>query len=312
MSLSLSNFDPSTKLPPSLLISGIVMDYLDEEPPLYRSIREFISKFFTTKDTLPGPKPDYFIFFQSRHVSDSDPRQADVILLAEGHDDILSKQWNSKLVDTVVKRESIFLAEGLQYKENDEECTKAVREGLFKRHQISKYAQTRLSLYGWDDNDGLRELFEAEAENRKPVHVPPVDANGKMTWVGCKVMVQGFKDPSLHPLEKLLFMEAIEKYIADGFCTRTPSMINSIKQAISICRNKNLKGKIFVLAGAEHLSQQALYEPKMSLTLLYQYLKTVSAIVLCPTVIGKILETNTQSPSTKVKAMFTTLGISIP
>ena len=289
--ISLSSFHSVDKLSPSLIVCGTIMDYLDEEPPRYRSTREIVSKFFITENLPLSPEPNYFIFYQSPQVSD--PRQADLILFAEKHLDVECEKWNSSLVDKVVRKGSIFLGECLQHKEQGNEITGVVRDSYFKEQQISEAAQAQLSLYGWDNNDDAREDYEAEAEKRAP-NKKIMDENGELTTHGL-FLVWRFGDGD--GFTKWKALAAWEKKSAEEFYQRTLVMISAIKQAI---KRRKSDGKIFGVAGHEHLSQTELYEPKKSLAILYQYLKTISVIVLCPTVIEKDLATHSKPLSAEI------------
>jgi len=77
-------------------------------------------------------------------------------------------------------------------------------------------------------------------------------------------------------------------------------MIKAINETYLLHQQNKRKGKIFVSAGTAHCSQTKLFASKESLALFYELLKTVPAIVLCPTIIQEDLRTYKTSASANI------------
>lgn len=289
--LTLNSFKSDHEVPAWWTPSTLVMDYMDEEPPRYRMVLQLVTQCFKEKGKFEDTyyylsnkvknTPEYVVFYKSPQISF--PSQADIVLIGEHHQDILCINWEEELINLLTVPSSFLMKEGYCSLKNTAPITGELRKEIFKREKIEMRAQNNMELFGWDALDHNRELFQAHIERRKPdpkkVYYDP-EGNETSQSLGMKLRQTTGAD-SKQLQEKITQQRSKEHQV------RLAAMIQSIEQIITIKKMKSVQGKIFVQAGFNHLEkdEEALKidrKLQVPLTPLYNLLKTLSVIVVCP------------------------------
>ncbi len=280
--LPLSALNSNSTLSAGFTISATIMDYLGEEPPSYFFIRQAVSRVFLdeAENPYPSSEPSYIVLYQSPMASD--PREAEIIGLANEHFDQAFHKKNSLLIDEMIRPISIYLAEGF---DKLKPPTKQVSDLFLTKRMISPKSQENLTLLGWDNNVNIQEVLECYLD-KKVKKIKKYDGNGELQLVFFASVIQKeineLPDPYLGIRTASLKVEAmkmLDKLMADRFSTATPSKIQSLK---ALNGSQTEKSRIFLDAGVQHFQPRFLDDPRYSLKNLYNLFKNRSVIVLCP------------------------------
>jgi len=201
------------------------------------------------------------IIYQSPQVKN--PIEARIILMGELHglDQYLIP--NAKLIDSLIKPRSILLFEGIR-------SMYEISPAYVDWHKISPAAQSQLICFGWDRH-----------------HHMAKDASG---WV-CEY-TRPDQDLSEMPDPRALNWSAsgadwtefplIDELTAQDFPARTAKMVETLKNLSRLESERGLNGRVFLIAGKDHLTETKDQDPRRSLKPLYEILKTLSAVVVTP------------------------------
>lgn len=264
---------------PGMQIINCIMGFLRAEPPLYEKIRNKIcevygiSPFFVI-DQKSGLK--HRIVYISPKVERLS--EAEFVFMAEFHDghpltdegrktNAVAMKWAGKPEGSLTMIE--FGESRLD--KGEKPITGFERDFWLKRLQIP----TSLTLHGWDDPNSLSSkgaCYGIEAKKTTQAVL-----SGQMPYDPMAMMQKA--------MEGVKLSTAAAANVCESFDKRTKAMVDSVTFAATQKAKETIKGNILVIGGLWHFDPHPdASKPNsiMSLAPLYQSLKTLKAIVICP------------------------------
>lgn len=246
------------------------MSYTEEIPPRWSSIVEIVAEVFNISSASlityghASQENRHLILYQSPCLLN--PTAFEFIFLVEFHDSEICRKANADLIDQEVVAHSLLCGEGVSSTRFKPEAPLGTRQFyqivLLKTYLISSHAESQLQAEGWDFLD-----HNAVSEPDPSVHTGPA-------YLGLKLQGLEGTDPSSKETKRKIYEE-----IDDCFPLRTSAITETVQKIITY--RHLFTGKVFFITGASHLIQRDDH-PKFSLTSLYQILRTIPVLVLCP------------------------------
>ncbi len=247
---------------------------------------------------LPNPKASSFLDAQSRASYILD---AQYLFCAEDHANTRGyscRTDHAELIDATVIPCSILLVEGFKAMV---EVTGIDREAIFKALRISKYAQSQITVVGWDAYNNVSQQTEpvflcrnhedgtssvSSEKHRAPLirealsDLRETCLKEEKAWEDSNIpeemqeQMQG-QIVKIYSQARHVYKEAL----ADEFPERTAAMVYTIERIEQQRQQGIITGKIYLIGGALHLNE-ASKDPRLSLKPLYDRLATLPAAIV--------------------------------
>jgi hypothetical protein len=222
------------------------------------------------------------VVFKSKQIRD--PEDAQFFFIGEDHTNLASKKHTAEFIKKRLSPENILLVESIAYTKGLIKNQGKI-ETLLERAQLDLSDANQFFIMGWDSSN-IKSILKLLNEIDEKI------APERSQYLSVYNKSKAGEEVSEEEREKASSAIRLVSQLADKrkllakitFPERTQSMVETVQKIKLLIDSTQFKGKVFLIAGADHLqtSKKEQNDPDYSLSEFYKSIADLNAVVLIP------------------------------